>query len=172
MSGAELRHIHGYLWSGSKQRFDQDALRRPPHPEPPPAARSDDVAGQRLVERYREAAAEFPVADLPPISTAHWLLKRSGLIRDTWSEPEGAAGWLGERLAEYAPRFAAVDERAAPRLARLVDSAADRLGRGGDVSLGFYLERPAFLSVALVICLRAGDRPEDRCPDRTSPGRG
>ncbi len=27
-------HHHGYLWTGPKDRFDEEALRRPPHPEP------------------------------------------------------------------------------------------------------------------------------------------
>ncbi|MFF3910620.1 hypothetical protein ACFYZJ_32820 [Streptomyces sp. NPDC001848] len=29
-------HHHGNPWTGPKERFDQEALRRPPHPEPPP----------------------------------------------------------------------------------------------------------------------------------------
>ncbi|MFF5442696.1 hypothetical protein [Streptomyces achromogenes] len=34
----------------------------------------------------------------------------------------------------------------------LVGSAAERLRSGGDVSLGACLERPAFLSLAVVTC--------------------
>ncbi|WP_374225274.1 hypothetical protein [Streptomyces sp. AC602_WCS936] len=41
-------------------------------------------------------------------------------------------------------------------MAALVASAEARLERGGDVSLGYYLERPAFLSVALVACSPGG----------------
>ncbi|MEU7425896.1 hypothetical protein [Streptomyces sp. NPDC040750] len=43
-------------------------------------------------------------------------------------------------------------------------SATERLGAGGDVSLGFHLERPAFVSVALVTCAPNRARPELRCP--------
>ncbi|KPC87256.1 hypothetical protein ADL35_08315, partial [Streptomyces sp. NRRL WC-3753] len=50
------------LWAGPKERFDQEALRRPPHTEPPPAGSRPE-----LIQRYREVAAEFPAGDLPPL---------------------------------------------------------------------------------------------------------
>jgi hypothetical protein len=50
-------HHHGYLWTGPKERFDAEALRRPPHPEPPPAGSGKP----ELIQRYREVVAEFPV---------------------------------------------------------------------------------------------------------------
>ncbi|MEU6111051.1 hypothetical protein ABZ853_21920 [Streptomyces albidoflavus] len=140
-------HHHGYLWSGAKARFDQEALRRPPHPEPPPAGSSPE-----LVQRYREVAAEFPTVDLPPLETAYWLIKPRSLVRGTWDEAKEAAAWLGEQLAEYAPRFDAERERDTARLAGLVESTAERLGSGADVSFGFYLERPSYLSLAVVTC--------------------
>ncbi|MEU1018863.1 hypothetical protein [Streptomyces sp. NPDC005898] len=151
-------HHHGYLWTGSKQRFDDEALRRPPHPEPPPADKPE------LIARYREVKAEFLAVDLPPLETAHWLIKPAKLVRGTWEEPQEAAGWLGQRLAEYAPRFASRFDRDSTRLALLVHCAAERLGWGGDVSHGFYLERPAFLSVALVTCSPNRAAPELVCP--------
>ncbi|MDX2682285.1 hypothetical protein [Streptomyces soliscabiei] len=140
-------HHHGYLWTGPKQRFDEEALRRPPHPEPPPAGSRPE-----LVQRYREVGAEFRVVDLPPIETAYWLIKPRTLVRGTWDEPKEAAAWLEERLGEYAPRFAFEAERDVGRLAGLVESAAERLAWGGDVSLGFYLEHPSYLSLAVVTC--------------------
>ncbi|GCB48188.1 hypothetical protein [Streptomyces sp. NL15-2K] len=39
-----------------------------------------------------------------------------------------------------------------------------RLDWGGDVSLGFYLERPFYLSVALVTCSPNLAHPELACP--------
>ncbi|MGF1241495.1 hypothetical protein ACQSME_30250 [Streptomyces sp. 2-6] len=152
-------HHHGYLWTGPKDRFDQDALRRPPHPEPPPPGSRPE-----LIQRYREVAAEFPASGLPPLETAYWLVKPASSVRGTWTEPAGAAAWLGERLAAYAPRFAAEAHRDAGRLARHVTHAAGRLGWGGDVSLGFYLERPVYLSLALVTCAPNRAHPELACP--------
>ncbi|MEV0640005.1 hypothetical protein AB0I77_34710 [Streptomyces sp. NPDC050619] len=154
-------HHHGYLWTGSKQRFDEEALRRPPHPDPPPASSKPE-----LIHRYREVAAEFPVVDLPPLETAYWLIKPRTLVRGTWDEPKEAAAWLGERLDEYAPRFTSEAERDTARVARLVNSVVERLGCGGDVSLGLYLERPSYLSLALVTCSPNRAVPELACPLR------
>ncbi|MFE7133561.1 hypothetical protein ACFVIM_22155 [Streptomyces sp. NPDC057638] len=140
-------HHHGYLWTGPKHRFDDEALRRPPHSDPPPADGRTD-----LVQRYKEVKAEFPVVDLPPLESAYWLIKPRELVRGTWAEPEEAAEWLGDQLIRYAPRFTSESDRDSPWLAILVGSAAERLRWGGDVSHGFYLERPAFLSLAVVCC--------------------
>lgn len=147
-------HHHGYLWSGHKQRFDDEALRRPPHADPPPAEGKPE-----LIQRHREVKAEFPVVDLPPLETAYWLIKPRDFVRGTWEEPNDAAAWLGGQLAEYAPRFASETDRDTARLVALVNSAAERLRWGGDLSHGRYLERPAFLSLA-VVC----------CPNRVLPG--
>lgn len=152
-------HHHAYLWTGPKARFDDEALRRPPHPDPPPAGSRPE-----LIERYRLVAAEFRTSDLPPLETAYWLVKPRSLVRGTWEEAKGAAAWLGERLAEYAPRFAAEHDRDTARLARLVDSAAERLHTGGDVSYGVYLERPSYLSLAAVTCSPNRTAPELPCP--------
>ncbi|MFF2020683.1 hypothetical protein ACFVW2_02560 [Streptomyces sp. NPDC058171] len=152
-------HHHGYLWTGPKQRFDDEALRRPPPVDPPPQGCRPET-----VQRHREVKAEFPVVDLPPLETSYWLAKPCGLVRGTWQEPEKAAEWLGERLARYAPRFASESDRDTARLAELVGSAAARLEWGGDLSHGFYLERPVFLSLALVCCTPNRAVPELDCP--------
>ncbi|MEU1698730.1 hypothetical protein [Streptomyces pseudogriseolus] len=152
-------HHHAYLWTGPKARFDDEALRRPPHPDPPPAGSRPE-----LIERYRLVAAEFRTADLPPLETAYWLVKPRSLVRGTWEEAKEAAAWFGERLAEYAPRFAVEHERDTARLTRLVDSAAERLHAGGDVSYGVYLERPSYLSLAVVTCSPNRTAPELPCP--------
>ncbi|MFI8200855.1 hypothetical protein ACIF6K_30775 [Streptomyces sp. NPDC085942] len=152
-------HHHGYLWTGPKERFDNEALRRPPHPEPPPAGSRSE-----LIQRYREVSAEFPTVDLPPLETAYWLIKPRSLVRSTWDETKEAAAWLGERLAEYAPRFASEAERDSIRLTLLVNAAAERLREGGDVSHGLYLERPSYLSLAVVTCSPNRSMPELACP--------
>ncbi|MFJ4621339.1 hypothetical protein [Streptomyces sp. NPDC088812] len=140
-------HHHGYLWTGPKERFDQEALRRPPYPAPPPAGSRPE-----LIQRYREVATEFPTSDLPPLETAYWLIKPPSLVCGTWDEAKEAASWLGERLAEYAHRFTHDRDRDTSHLAALAISIAAQLESGADVSLGFYLERPSYLSLALVTC--------------------
>jgi hypothetical protein len=154
-------HHHGYLWVGPKERFDQEALRRPPHHDPPPAGSKPE-----LIQRYREVAAEFPTVDLPPLETAYWLIKPRSLVRGTWDEAKEAAAWLGEQLAEHAHRFASERNRDTTRLTMLVNSAAERLDSGDDVSLGFYLERPSYLSLAVVTCSPNCSMPELACPVR------
>ncbi|WP_405677838.1 hypothetical protein OG292_25820 [Streptomyces sp. NBC_01511] len=158
-------HHHGYLWPGSKQRFDHEALRRPPPPDPPPVDSNPE-----LIQRYKKVRAEFPVVNLPPLETAYWLIKPSELIRGTWQEPKEAATWLGERLAEYALRFASERDRNSTYLSELVNSTAELLGWGEDLSCGFYLERPAYLSVALVTCSPNRAAPELACPLGHSKG--
>ncbi|GHF47297.1 hypothetical protein GCM10010218_30790 [Streptomyces mashuensis] len=140
-------HFHGYLWAGDKALFDKESVRRPPSTvEPTPDSPPD------LLARYREAVAEWRVTDVPPLETANWLVKPARLIRGTWQRPEDAAAWLGQRLAEYAPRFASRAGRDPALLAARVALATDTLRWGGDVSYGYYLTRPLFLSIAVVAC--------------------
>ncbi|MET7742870.1 hypothetical protein [Streptomyces sp. NPDC005385] len=148
-------HHHGYLWTGPKDAFDQEALRRPPHPDPPPPG-----SGPELIQRYREVASQFPRTDLPPTETAYWLVKPRSLVRGTWADPGGAAEWLSSQLALYTARFASSSQQAPERLAALAVSAVGQLAAGGDLSLGFYLERPSYLSLAVVSC----------SPNRAVPG--
>ncbi|MFJ8335534.1 hypothetical protein [Streptomyces sp. NPDC094437] len=152
-------HHHGYLWTGPKERFDNEALRRPPHPDPPSAGSRPE-----LIQRYREVAAEFPTSDLPPLETAYWLIKPRTLVRGTWDESKEAAYWLSEQLAVHAPRFASERDRDTTRLARLVNTAAEQLCSGADVSYGFYLERPSYLSLAVVTCSPNRANAELACP--------
>lgn len=152
-------HLHGYLWTGAKERFDQEALRRLPHPDPPPAGSNPE-----LIQRYREVAGEFPTVDLPPLETAYWLIKPRSLVRGTWDEAKDAAAWIGQRLSEHAYRFAVTHDRNAGRLVMLAESAAERLGTGADVSYGFYLERPSYLHLAVVTCSPNHTRPTLSCP--------
>ncbi|MER6250240.1 MULTISPECIES: hypothetical protein [unclassified Streptomyces] len=157
-------HHHGYAWVGEKKAFDNEALRRPPHPNPPPPAAKEDAAAQRLVDRYREVVAEFSVTGLPPMQTAHWLMKPPGTVKGTWEEPKEAGEWLGLQLAEAAPRFASEADREVTRLVLLVKAAVERLTWGGDVSLGHYLNGTLFHSVALVTCSPNRSSPELPCP--------
>ncbi|MFJ2306699.1 hypothetical protein [Streptomyces sp. NPDC087787] len=124
-----------------------------PHPDTEVRAAEARVLAQRLDERAERAQA----------------VRRMGLplaLRGTWDEAKEAAAWLGERLAEYAPRFASESDRDAARLARLVSAAAERLRSGADVSYGCYLERPSYLSLAVVTCAPNRAMPELACHAR------
>ncbi|MFJ2607396.1 hypothetical protein ACIO13_20815 [Streptomyces sp. NPDC087425] len=69
-----------------------------------------------------------------------------------------------EQLAAHAPRFASGAQLEAGRLARLAATVAQRLDSGGDATVGFYLERPIYLSLALVTCSPNRSRPHLPCP--------
>lgn len=150
-------HIHAYSWLGEKELFDRDALRRLPDRPRPPVTPEDQEYHRHLVDAFRRS-------ELPPMETAHWLLKAPGLIRETFGEPKDAAAWLGRQLTEHAPGFHSQQEADTARLARVVASAADTLARGGDVSVGFYVGRTSFLSLALVTCSPNRFAPGVPCP--------
>ncbi|MFD8995921.1 hypothetical protein [Streptomyces abikoensis] len=152
-------HFHSYLWIGDKAVFDKENTRRPPSRVEPTATSPPDV-----VDRYREAVAEWRVTAVPPLETKYWLVKPGKLIRGTWADPGEATRWLGERLAEHAPRFASWADRDSARLAGTVAYVAETLGWGGDVSLGYYLGRPSFLSLAVVMCSPNRAAPDLACP--------
>ncbi len=86
------------------------------------------------------------------------------LVRGTREEGRGAAAWVEARVAEYAHRFASAWERDSGDPGALVASVADKLCSGSDVSLGFYLERPSYLSLAAVTCSPNRSKPELTCP--------
>lgn len=153
-------HHHGYAWLGEKQDFDKEGVRRPPGESP--------TAGspQEVINRYRQAVTDFPTSGMPPIQTAHWLMKPPSTIRGTWAEPKEAGEWLGFQLAEFAPRFASPQEADATRLVMLVRAAVERLAWGGDVSLGHYIKGTIFHSVALVTCSPNHAEPGLPCPLR------
>lgn len=134
-----LVHVHAYMWVGDKAVFDREGNRRPESPG-------------------------FLGADVPPMLTAHWLLKPAALIRATWGEPGAAVGWLGEQLTVHAPRFLSPQDRDPVRLAARTAAGAERLAGGGDVSHGYYLNRPLFFSVALVACSPNRAAPQTPCP--------
>ncbi|MER6911872.1 hypothetical protein ABT354_09385 [Streptomyces sp. NPDC000594] len=159
-------HHHGYAWVGEKKTFDRESIRRPPGREPTASSERD------VLDRYREAVAEFPVSGVPPIQTAHWLMKPPSAICGTWAEPKEAGVWLGLRLAEVAPRFASVEERDAARLGLLSEAAVERLMWGGDVSLGHYLRGTLFHSIALVTCSPNRAEPGLPCPAANGVTRG
>ncbi|AUA11266.1 hypothetical protein GTZ89_22180 [Streptomyces sp. SID8382] len=150
-------HIHAYSWLGEKELFDREARRRLPDRPRPPVTAEDE-------EHYRTLLETFRRSELPPLETSLWLLKSRTLIRATFEEPKDAAAWLGRELTEHAPGFLSHQEADTARLARLVTTATDRLTHGTDVSIGFYLGRTSFLSLALVTCTPNHWLPGLPCP--------
>lgn len=100
---------------------------------------------------------------MPPIQTAHWLMKPPSTIPGTREEPKEAGEWLGLQLAEFAPRFASPQEADAIHLVVLVRAAVERLTWGGDVSLGHYLSGTVFHSTRM---------PSSSRTERSSSGVG
>ncbi|WP_307847176.1 hypothetical protein [Streptomyces sp. F63] len=156
-------HFHGYLWVGEKAEFDKESRRRLPV-EPWPGA-DPDASAQR-VALHRTLTEEFLRSPLPPIEVALWLLKPARLVAGSWDGAESAAAWLGARLEEYAPRFEPPAGGGAAHLRGLVGRLTGTLLRGGDVSLGYYLGAPAFLSLAVVACSPNRAAPGLPCPER------
>ncbi|MBB5117675.1 hypothetical protein AF335_03930 [Streptomyces eurocidicus] len=154
-----MQHFHGYLWVGDKAVFDKESLRRPPPSVEPTVTSPPDV-----IDRYRQAVAEWRTTAVPPLETAYWLVKPPKLIQGTWDHPKKAAEWLGEQLAGYAPRFNSQSDQDTTRLAQTVSYAAQTLGWGGDISLGHYLGRPMFLSLAVATCSPNRTLPDQPCP--------
>jgi hypothetical protein len=153
-------HHHGYAWVGEKKTFDRESVRRPAGQVPTASSEME------VHDRYREAVAVFPTTDVPPIQTAHWLMKPPSMIRGTWEEPKEAGEWLGFQLSEFAPRFASEQDRDVTRLVLLAQAAVERMAWGGDVSLGHYLKGTVFHSVALVTCSPNRATPDLPCPAR------
>ncbi|RNG28922.1 hypothetical protein [Streptomyces botrytidirepellens] len=155
-------HLHAYSWLGEKELFDHEILRRLPDRPLPPVTPEDE-------EYYRTQLDAFRRSELPPMETAYWLLKAPALIRATFREPKDAATWLGQQLTEHAPGFHSRQEADTARLSRLVATATTRLTQGGDVSLGFYVGRTSFLSLAVVTCSPNSSAPDLRCPQLSPP---
>ncbi|NJQ01859.1 hypothetical protein [Streptomyces zingiberis] len=142
-------HFHGYQWVGEKSEFDRESRRRLPV-EPWPS--TDAVAGAERSEAYHVLTEEFLNSPVPPVEVALWLLKPAELVSGSWERADDAAGWLGARLAAYAPRFEPDADRSPAHLRGLVGRLTGTLQHGGDVSLGYYLGTPVFLSLAVVAC--------------------
>ncbi|GAA0408395.1 hypothetical protein [Streptomyces luteireticuli] len=159
-------HFHGYQWVGDKADFDKERLRRPPSLVEPTVTSPPEV-----LERYREAVAEWPVTGVPPLETAYWLIKPAKLIRGTWDHPKRAADWAVDRLVEYAPRLASLADRNRARCEWMARYITHTLVDGQDVSVGYYLARPQFLSLAVVACSPNRALAELHCPVGDSAAR-
>lgn len=128
-------HFHAYSWAGQKRDFDRERDRRPDGPG-------------------------FATADLPPLQTAHWLLKPVRLVRATYDHPKEAADWLAERVREHV-----TPSSLQPPLETQLALAVETLSWGGDVSWGCYAAGTRFVSLAVVCCPSRAE-PAVACPLR------
>lgn len=159
-------HWHGYgPWIGTGAAYAQEGNRRPPHPGgPPQQASPEDKAAYRVLERYREAAADFQAGNLPPLMTGHWLLKRTQSAADrTWTDVGIALAWLTKHYEENPP-FGREDGRQAYcGLEEKLEYACDVLPRGVDVSWVHYTKSKSLFSLSAVCCPNRF-HPDVPCP--------
>jgi hypothetical protein len=101
---------------------------------------------------------------VPPLETAHWLLKPAGFIEATLKDSGEAADWFGERMGAQASAFASPYDRDADVMARRVAAAGEAVAGGQDHVGGWYLTGQRFLSICLVACSPHTFRPAYACP--------
>jgi hypothetical protein len=161
-------HWHGYgPWTGPPETYAKEGGRRPAHPNGPPAVLDPgDRRQQAVLDRYREAAAEFTAGPLPPTMTGHWLMKTGQVSADrTWTDVSIALAWL-EKSYQAAPPFDRSDGKAAyVGLNVKLAYASDVLPRGVDVSWAYYVPTKNLTAFA-VVCCRNRHHPDVPCPSR------
>lgn len=147
-------HWHGYgPWIGSPAVYHQEGNRRPPHPDPPPPAVDGDKQAVRLLQRYREAGAEFYSSGLPPIMTGHWLVKRGQTAAErTWTDVTDAVGWLKQHYTDNPPFERPDGLQAYLPLDALIAYTYDALPRGVDSTWSHYTQGKSLLSMSVVCC--------------------
>ena len=126
------QHWHGYAWTGHGQDIVRDAARRP-GPD-----------------------SGFLSNALPPLVTAHWLLKPRNQIKGTWTDPADAVAWLLARYEE-------TPEPGGPSLELRTELARDALPRGNDVTWAYWLGGGRFVHYSVLSCPRRTE-PDVRCP--------
>ncbi|WP_241838391.1 hypothetical protein [Streptomyces sp. TSRI0281] len=113
----------------------------------------EDKKQQSVLDRYREAAAEFQTGSVPPTMSGYWLLKRSQVSADrTWTDLGTAMAWL-EKSYQANPPFERADGKVAySSLDTKLEYAIDVLPRGVDVSWVYYLPSKSLISLSAVCC--------------------
>ncbi|MEU3299980.1 hypothetical protein ABZ729_09180 [Streptomyces sp. NPDC006678] len=125
---------------------------------------SEDKKQQQVLDRYREAAAEFQTGNMPPLMTGHWLLKKNHVAADrTWIDMGIALAWLTKHYEENPPYERTDGLQAYGSLEGKLEYAADVLPRGVDVSWVHYTASKNLLSLNVVCCPNRV-HPDIRCP--------
>lgn len=148
-------HWHGYgPWTGSSAVYGREGGRRPPHPNGPPSVLNpEDKKQQEVLDRYREAAAEFQTGNVPPTMTGHWLMKKSQVSAErTWADLGIALAWLTKKYEENPPCVRAGGLQAYSSLDNKLEYATDVLPRGVDVTWLYYTAAKTLISFSVVCC--------------------
>ncbi|MEU6382085.1 hypothetical protein ABZ847_00830 [Streptomyces bauhiniae] len=123
-----------------------------------------DSKQQTLLDRYREAAAEFQNGNLPPRMSGHWFLKHNQAIAErTWTDVGVVLAWMSKHYAENPPFVRPDGSPAYISLEVHLDYAADVLPLGIDVSWVHYMPSRHMFSVSIVCCPNR-HHPELTCP--------
>ncbi|MFI5475023.1 hypothetical protein ACIA6D_33040 [Streptomyces cacaoi] len=124
----------------------------------------DDKQTHRVLDRYREAAAEFQNGTVPPLMTGHWLMKRSHAAIDrTWADVNDAVVWLNKNYSENPPFERDDGKRAYSDLDGKIAYSREALRLGSDVSWVYYLQSQNLLSMQ-VVCCPNHFHPDLACP--------
>ncbi|MEU9777277.1 hypothetical protein [Streptomyces sp. NPDC047968] len=145
--------------------YAKEGGRRPPHPNGPPMVTDpEDKKLQQVLDRYREAAAEFQTGNVPPLMTGHWLLRKNQVAADrTWTDMGVAIAWLTKHYEANPPYERADGLHAYGSLESKLEYAADVLLRGVDVSWVHYTGSKNLWSVNVVCCPNRF-HPDIPCP--------
>ncbi|MER7174180.1 hypothetical protein [Streptomyces mesophilus] len=124
----------------------------------------EDKKQQAVLDRFREAAAEFQTGNMPPTMTGYWLMKKNQVSADrTWADMGIALAWLTKEY-EANPPFERTDGlEAYSSLDTKLDYATDVLPRGVDVSWVYYTPSKNLISFSVVCCPNRF-HPEIACP--------
>lgn len=159
-------HWHGFgPWIGPSAVYGKEGGRRPPHPNGPPSVLdSEDKRQQAVLDRYREAAAEFQTGNVPPTMTGYWLMKKHQVSADrTWADPAIALAWLTKQYEANTPFERADGLQTYSGLDTKLEYATDVLPRGVDVSWVYYTPSKSLISFSVVCCPNRF-HPQIPCP--------
>ncbi|MFG2717398.1 hypothetical protein ACGFW5_03685 [Streptomyces sp. NPDC048416] len=159
-------HWHGYgPWIGPSAVYGKEGGRRPPHPNGPLSLLdAEDKKQQAVLDRYKEAAAEFASGNVPPTMTGWWLMKKNQVSADrTWADVGIALAWLTKQYEENPPFVRADGKQAYCGLDLKLEYAIDVLPHGVDVSWVYYLPCERLISFSIVCCPNRF-HPEIPCP--------
>ncbi|URN16621.1 MULTISPECIES: hypothetical protein [Streptomyces] len=159
-------HWHGYgPWIGAASLYAKEGGRRPAHSNGPPMVTDpEDRKQQQVLDRYREAAAEFQTGNVPPLMTGHWLMKQDQAAAErTWTDVGIALAWMTKNHEANRPFERPDGRRAYVGLDGKLAYAADVLPRGVDVCWVHYTTSKNLFSLSVVCCPNRF-HPEIPCP--------
>ncbi|MFD7714251.1 hypothetical protein [Streptomyces sp. NPDC059814] len=124
----------------------------------------EDKKQQQVLDRYREAAAEFQTGNVPPTMTGWWLTKKTHVSAErTWADMGIAISWLTKQYEANLPFERADGLQAYNSLKSKLEYATDVLPCGVDVSWVYYVPAKNVIAFAVVCCPNRF-HPELPCP--------